>query len=136
MGAKLDLKSIQCINIFSKVTGVRTKDCFMYNNTRVFIVMAPLLPRALGEKGANIKQLSYLLRGRVRILPEANIENFVRMLVMPVQFKRLTVGEDGVATILAGQQAKASLIGRDKVRLDELDNILKQYYNIKSLKIV
>ena len=136
MGAKLDLESIQCINIFSKVTGVRTKDCFIYNNTRVFVVMPPLLPRALGEKGANIKQLSYLLRGRVRILPESNIENFVRMLVMPVKFKKLIVEEDGTVTIIAGQQAKASLIGRDKVRLGELNDILKQYYNIKSLKIV
>ena len=136
MGAKLDLKSIQCINIFSKITGVRTKDCFNYNNGIVFVVMPSLLPRALGEKGENVKRLGYMLRSRVKIMPASNIDNFVRMLVMPVRFKRLLVEEDGTITIIAGQQSKASLIGRDKVRVNELEKILKQYYNIKALKIV
>lgn len=136
MGAKLDLKSIQCINLFIRVTGVRTKDCFMYNNAMVFVVGPKMLPKALGEKGENLRRLSYMLRGRVRILPASGLENFVRMLVMPVRFKKLIAEEDGNVTIIAGQQAKASLIGRDKVRLEELENILKQYFNIKSLKIV
>jgi len=135
MGAKLDLKSIQCINIFSRVASVRPNGCFTYNNTQVFVVKPGLLPKAIGERGRNIHRLSTLLRTRVRVISEGNVEEFVKEVVQPVKFKRL-VREDGRITIIAGQQAKASLIGRNKVRLNELLEVLKQYYGIKTLKVI
>lgn len=135
MGAKLDLKSIQCINIFYKVTGVRTQESFVYNNVRLFVVDSSFLGKALGEKGMNIRRLGYLLHQRVKVIPESNLENFTRMIVQPVKFKRI-VDENGLVTIFAGQQAKASLIGRDKVRIQELAEILKGHFGIKGLRVV
>lgn len=135
MGAKLDLKSIQCINIFYKVTGVRTQESFVYNNVRLFVVDSSMLGKALGEKGINIRRLGYMLHQRVRVIPESGIENFTRMIVQPVKFKRM-VDESGFVTIFAGQQAKASLIGRDKVRIKELSELLRQHFNIKGLRVV
>jgi NusA-like KH domain protein len=136
MGAKLDLQSIQSMNIFSRLTGVRTQACFTYNRTLFFIVEPRASARAIGEKGANVKRLGLMLRQRVRVIPESNIENFARMIVQPVTFKSLTVDNEGYATISAGQQAKASLIGRDKVRIMELADILKQHFNIKGLRVI
>ena len=135
MGAKLDLKSIQCINIFSRVANVHPNGCFTYNNTQVFIVKRGLLPKAIGEKGKNVHRLSALLRTRVRVIAEANVEEFVKEVVQPVKFKRF-IKEDNKVTIIAGQQAKASLIGRNKVRLNELLEVLKQYYGVRILKVI
>ncbi len=135
MGAKLDLKSIQCINLFSRVTGVRTQESFVYNNARIFVVDPKFLGKALGEKGANLRKLSVMLRQRVRVIPESGLENFTRMIVQPVKFKKI-VDEEGYITIHAGQQAKASLIGRDKVRIRELAEILKGHFGIKGLRVV
>ena len=136
MGAKLDLQSIQCLNIFSRVTGVRTKSCFTYNKCMFFVVEQRSLSRAIGEKGANIKRLGLMLRQRVKVIPESNIDNFTRMVVQPVKFKSIGIDAEGYATIFAGQQAKASLIGRDKVRILELSDILKQHFNIKGLRVI
>ena len=135
MGTKLDQQSIQCLNIFSKIAGVRTQDCFMYNNARIFVVKPRLLSKAVGERGKNVRRMSNLFRTRVRVMSGSTLGNFIKDIVQPVKFKKLVI-ENGQVTIYAGQQAKASLIGRNKVRLIELADILKRYYGIKVLKIV
>jgi NusA-like KH domain protein len=136
MGAKLDLQSIQCINIFSKVANVRPNGCFVYNNTQVFIVKPQFLSKAVGEHGKNVHRLSSMLRMRVRVVASSDIEHFVKEIVQPVRFKKLVIDDDGNITIVAGQQAKASLIGRNKVRINELSEVLRQYYGIKTLKVI
>ena len=52
----------------------------------------------------------------------------------PVRFREIKLEEDMI-TINATTQNKASLIGRDKVRLKEMENILEQYFEIKKLRI-
>jgi ribosomal protein S3 len=41
-----------------------------------------------------------------------------------------------MVSIQAGQQSKASLIGRNHARIDELSSIVKQYFDVKEIKIV
>ncbi|MFC1685552.1 NusA-like transcription termination signal-binding factor [Nanoarchaeota archaeon] len=135
MGLKLDQQSIQCLTLFSRIANVRTKECFDYNNTKVFIVKRELLSKAVGEKGRNVKRLSNLLRTKVRIIPDSELADFIKDVIQPVKFKKILI-ENNMITIFAGQQAKASLIGRNKVRLEELANILKRQYGVKSLRIV
>ena len=136
MGAKLDLNSIQCINLFYRITGVRTKNCFEYNNKTIFVVDKHFLQRALGENSQNVHRLSLMLRKRVKVIPYSNMENFVRLVVQPIRFKRILIESDGQVVINAGMQAKASLIGRDKVKLNQLAEILKQNFQVKSVKVV
>ena len=135
MGAKLDLDLIHSINLFSRITHVSTKNCFRYNNWLIFVVPAPLIPKAIGERGENVKQMSRMLKGKVKVISESTLEPFVKSIIYPLKFKRITNENDEI-TIFAGPNSKAPLIGRDKVRLQELSNILKQHFNAKSLKIV
>ena len=135
MGTKLDQQTIQCLTIFARVAGVRTKDCFTYNRTMIFVVNRNMLPRAVGEKGKNVRKMSALLRTKVRVISSSDLENFVKDVIQPIKFKKFIVA-DHQATIFAGQQAKASLIGRNKVRLNELSEILKRYFNVKTVRIV
>lgn len=135
MGAKLDFDLIYSLNLFSKITGVRTKNCFRYNNWLVFVVPPQLVPKALGQKGENVQKMGRLLKCKVKVIPESSMEPFVKAIIYPVKFKKL-INENNEVTIVAGANSKASLIGRDKVRLDELDEILKNFFGIKSLKIL
>ena len=135
MGAKLDLDLIHSINLFGKITRVQTKHCFRYNNWLIFVVPPQLLPKSLGERGDNVKQLSRMMKTKVKIIPESSIEPFVKSIVYPLKFKKLTL-ENNEVVILAGQNSKAALIGRDKARVIELERILKDYFNIRELKIL
>lgn len=138
MKTTLDITSIQQINLFSKITGVRAQNCFNYSNSILFVVDPNFISRALGPSGENLRRLSVFLKKKVRIIrtPDSNdMERFVQAIVFPLKFKKLSV-EGDLVTINAGQQSKASLIGRDHARLNELTSIVKMYFDIREIKIV
>ena len=138
MSTKLDITSIQYMNLFFRITGVKARFCFPYASSLIFIVNFEDLNRAIGEKGVNIRKMGIAIKKRIKIITSPSperISRFVGALVSPLKFKKLTVENEEI-TIRAGPQAKASLIGRNHANLDQLQNILKYYFKIRSLRIV
>jgi len=134
----LDMKFIRYVNLFEKVTGIRTNHCFEYNNTIVFAVPRNFVMRAIGRNNENLEKLNNIIFKKIKIVAVPNgredIENFVSVITKPVRFKGIEIINDE-AIITAGSQSKASLIGREKVRLNEMENVLEQYFGIKKVRI-
>ena len=134
----LDMRFIRYANIFSKVTRIKTNHCFEYNNAIVFAVPRKLVTRAIGPNNQNLRRLSEIIRKKIKIVAIPNgredIENFVSVITYPVKFKAIEIKED-LAIINASNQSKASLIGRNKVRLNEMQNVLGQYFGISKVMI-
>jgi NusA-like KH domain protein len=139
MARTLDMRLIRYINLFKKVTGMRAEHCFSYNNIIIFVVTGDKMSRAIGENGKNVKKLSEILGKKVKIIASPkgreNIEEFISAIVHPVKFKNLDLQEDKVI-INASKQSKASLIGRNKTRLNEMKNILGEYFGISEIKMI
>lgn len=138
MDRTLDMKFIRYINLFEKITRVRTQHCFSYNSTIVFLVQKPEVSKSIGESGKNIKKISEILEKKVKIIQcpsgPQDIQKFIADITYPIKFKSVIVKDDCL-TINAGMQSRAALIGRDKSRLNEMKEILQQYFGIKELKI-
>jgi len=138
MARTLDMKFIRYLNLFEKITKIRSQHCFTYNLTIIFLVPQQLMARALGENGRNIRRLSDILEKRVKVIAspsgKEDIEKFILDIIYPVKVKGIEVKEEGVV-ISAGMQSKAALIGRNKARLNEMKNILNEYFSIKEVKI-
>ena len=134
----LNMQFIRYANLFGRVTRIRTNHCFEYNNTIVFAVPRRFVGQAIGEDNKNLKRLNQIIRKKIKIVPipagKEDVENFVSVIVSPVKFKAIDI-KDGNATISASMQSKASLIGRNKVRLNEMEDILGQYFGIRKLRI-
>jgi NusA-like KH domain protein len=134
----LDMQFIRYANLFEKVTNIRTNHCFEYNNMIVFAVPRIFVRKAIGLNNENLKKLSEILKKKIKIVAIPNgkedIENFVSVIVSPVKFKAINI-RDTDAIINANTQSKASLIGRNKVRLNEMQNILEQYFGIKRILV-
>lgn len=134
----LDMQLIRYANIFGKITNIKTNHCFIYNNTVVFAVPRKLVMNAIGRGNINLQKLSNIIRKKIKIvaIPQGreDIENFVSVITYPVKFKAIEI-KDGEAIITASPQSKASLIGRDKARLEEMENVLGQYFDIKKVRI-
>lgn len=139
MARTLDMKFIRYLNLFERITNVRTQHCFGYNSTIIFLVPREKISKSLGEGGKNIKKLFGILEKKVKVIAIPSgveeIKNFILDIVYPIQFKDLEI-KDGAVTITAGMQSRAALIGRNKSRLMELKDILEQYFGVKELKIV
>lgn len=133
----LDMTCIRHLNLFEKVTGIRTQSCFIYNNFIIFAVPASFISRAIGEEGNNVKRLSMMLRKKIKIiaLPRENeYTKFILDLISPLTIDEVQVTPDEVI-VSGSRQSKAVLIGRNKVRYMELKKIVEDVFN-KQLKII
>ncbi len=134
----IDMQGMRYLNLFGKITRVNTRFCFMYNENIIFCVPKILISKAVGEKGKNIRQISEILRKRVRVIPQPkgiqDIRPFIEAIIKPVMFKDLEVKENEII-LTAGSQNKAALIGRNKRRLLEMQNIIKDFFG-KEFRIV
>lgn len=137
--AFLNMQTIRYINLLDKVSNVKTSKCFVYNGTIIFAVPSNLVSKAIGPGAVNIRRIQESLGKRVRVMSRAegkeDAERFVRNLVEPVSFKSVEV-RDGELIIVAGStQSKAALIGREKRRLNELSQIVKDTFSL-DLRII
>lgn len=134
----LDMRFMRYINLFYRVTNIKIRHCFEYNNTIIFVAPRNLVQRAIGINNENLMKLSDIIGKRIKIVALPNgkedIRNFVSIIVKPVRFKSIEIQNDEVI-INAGAQSKASLIGRGKIRLEEMENILGQYFGIRKVRI-
>jgi transcription antitermination factor NusA-like protein len=104
----------------------------------VFAVPRSFVMQAIGKDNSNLRRLSEIIRKKIKIvaIPSGveDVENFVSVIISPVKFKDIEI-KDNEAVISASMQSRASLIGRGKVRLEEMQNILGQYFGVKKLRI-
>lgn len=134
----IDMQDMRYLNLFGKITKISTRFCFKYNESIIFCVPKNLVSRAIGEGGRNVKKINQILRKKIKIISFPNgIEDakvFIEAVVSPVTFKNFDIKENEII-ITAGSQNKAALIGRNKRRFLELQNIVKGFFD-KELRIV
>mgnify|MGYP001602893018 FL=1 len=134
----IDMQDMRHLNLFEKITRIRTRFCFKYNENIIFCVPKNFVSKAVGEGGKNVKKLGEILRRRIKIITAPNgIEDarvFFESVVSPTTFKELEVKGNEII-ITAGSQSKAALIGRNKRRILELQKIAQDFFG-KELKVV
>lgn len=133
---KLNLEAIQYINLFSKITGTRARDCFEYADHLIFEVAPFMISKTIGENGTNIKKLSAMIKRKIKVIATTqDMEEFIKSVIYPVHFKNLQL-ENNELIIFAPSQSKALLIGRGGAKLEQLKEILKNHFNVKKLRVL
>ena len=134
----IDMRDLRYLNLFERITNIRTRYCFEYNNTIIFCIPGKLISKALGPNARNIRRISEILRKRVKIifLPRnlSDARNFIGSIVSPVMFKDLEITPEEII-LTAGSQSKAALIGRNRRRLLEMQKIVRNFFK-RDVKIV
>jgi NusA-like KH domain protein len=134
----IDMQLMRYINLFERICRVSTTDCFVYNNVIIFAVPKSKVSLAIGKNGANMRKIGEVLRKRIKVIemPQegVGVKKFVEAVVDPITFNKFEIS-NGMATISAGRQSKAALIGRGRSRQKELEDILIKAFNIRKLRI-
>lgn len=129
--ATIDMQTMRYINLLDSTSRVKTRKCFIYNNTIVFAVPRGFVSKAIGPDAINVRKIQEQMGKRVKIVEEANgiesAQKFVEDIVSPITFKSLEL-KDRQFVLTAGSQSKAALIGRNRRRLLELERILKDSF--------
>lgn len=134
----LDMRLMRYLNLFEKITGVRTTYCFLYSGEIIFVIPSSFLSRAIGEEGKNVRKLGEILGRKIKVLAlprgEEDAREFISSLIYPLKVRSIDL-TPGELIIHAGRQSNAMLIGRNKVRLQEMQEIVREYFK-KEVKIV
>ena len=100
----------------------------------IFVVPKNKVMRAIGRNNINLERLSKALYKRVRIVAEPaekdqeNITLFIKTIVAPVEFSEVSIENLELTITAGGRENKARLIGRQRIRQKELQEILEQYF--------
>ncbi|HLD98605.1 MAG TPA: KH domain-containing protein [Candidatus Nanoarchaeia archaeon] len=134
----IDMQVMRYINLFSRISNINPKHCFIYNNSIIFVVPEPKVNKAIGDNGRNIKRMSEIIQKKIKVVAVPNgisdAEKFISTIVYPAQIKSVELNENYLI-INSSPQNKAMLIGRNKKRFDEIRKIVKNYFG-KDVKIV
>lgn len=121
------------MNLFEKVTRIRTRYSFSYNDTLMFAVPRGLISKALGRNNENLRKISGILKKRIRVvaIPDGmkDVKSFVQAVINPVSFNSIEITPDEVI-VTAGPQNKAALLGRNKRRLEEMKEIISNFFKL------
>lgn len=132
------MQFMRYINLLDRITRVKTTRCFLYNNAIVFAVPKRFVSQAIGQNANSIHQLQEKMNKKVRIIAETDgkdIERYISNIVDPAQFKEMKVEGRELIITAGSMQNKANLFGRNKARLEELKEIVKDDFNL-DLKVI
>lgn len=143
MAKTIDMQVMRYINLFEKISGISTTNCFVYNNTIYFAVPKKSMIQAIGKNGANVKRVSEILSRKIRIvaMPEENsnnansIRNFIMEIVAPVEITSFDL-KDNIAFVSGDRESKAIIIGRDRSKEKELSEVLQRTIGLKDFKVI
>ena len=126
---------IKYMSMFESLTGAKLKDCITDDNI-MFIVQENDMGRAIGKNGINIKRMEGLLKKRIKLIEfNNNVAKFVGNLINPIKAKEIKE-EEGIVNIYAEDvKTKGMLIGRERHRINSINNIVKRYFRIKEVKV-
>lgn len=132
MTSTINMQDMRYLNLFGKITRIDTRFYFIYNGVIFFCVPKPLISKAIGEEGRNVRTMHDILGKKIRIIPvpqgEFHIKPFIETIVAPVAFKDIEVRGNEVILTAGNTQNKAALIGRNKARLFEMQKIIKEFF--------
>ena len=133
---KFDMNIMKFMSLFETMTRARLKDCIDEKTQIIFIVDKGEMGKALGKKGANVKNLEKALRKKIKIIEyNDDLLNFSKNVVAPLKLTDMKE-EDGVVTLIPkDSMTRGMLIGKNAVNLRFYESIVKRYFPIKELKV-
>jgi len=94
---------------------------------------------AVGRNGANVKKLGETLRRKIKVIEMPGglegLDKFVFDVTAPVEFNKIEI-KDNVVHISASRANKAALIGRGRIREQELGVILNKAFGLGGVRVV
>ena len=123
------------ISLFESVTGAKVRDCIV-NEDVIFVVHENEMGRAIGKQGSNIKRIEGILKKKIRLVESSNdVSQFIQNLIYPIRAQEIKE-EDGMVTIYGSDtKTRGMLIGRDKHKINSINDIVKRYFKIKEVKV-
>lgn len=100
----------------------------------MFCVPKPMISTAMGRDASNLRKMSNIVNKRIRVLPMPrgvqDAKSFIQTIISPATFKDISVTDDEIVITGGSVQNKATLLGRNKKRLNEMQKVVKDFFGL------
>ena len=134
---KYDITDMKTISLFESLTRTTVKGFFPAENETVFIVDQGDIGKAIGKNGCNIQKLNNMMKKRIKVVeynPDPLV--FTANLCQPNKLSETTIEGDTITVTGATTKDKGRLIGRNSANQQRYEQILRNYFKEKTLKVV
>ena len=127
----LNKETIEKINLFENITKTKVKDFIDKEEKLVVIIEQGGLHKILMNNGKSIKTLKNMLHKRLKIV-EFNQDplKFVKKFIYPIKAININLNNNIIEIKVEDRKSKGLLIGRESKNLNELNDLVKSYYNL------
>lgn len=133
---KLNLETIQQINLFENITKAKVKDC-INDEDLTFIIEEGNIQRALGKDNINIKKLQRLLKKDIKLIAfSKDPVKFLKNLIYPLRPDNIELKDNALYITTKDSRIKGKIYGRGRERLKKINIIIKKYFNINEVRII
>ncbi len=137
--AIIDMKTMRYINLLDKISHVKTSKCFIHNGSIFFVVDRKDVSKAIGPGAVNVRKIQEKTGKKIKIIEEVtninDIKIFIEDIISPVKVKSVEIKDNFINITAGSNQNKATIIGRDRRREEELNRVIHDYFNM-NIKII
>jgi N utilization substance protein A len=132
---------IRLISQFEALTGASSRDCIIddRNQRIIFVVNPGEMGRAIGKKGASIKNASEEMGKRIEVVEYSpNPEQFIRNCFLPAQVTEVEILEENdqqVALVAVREEDRGIAIGKDGKNIFKAKKLAQRQHDISDVRL-
>ena len=124
---------IQKINLIENLSKVKVKELIERDDKLIVIINENELIKIIKDKGKNIKNIERMMHTRIKVV-EFNKDplKFTKNYIYPIRPLKINLNENIIEISVEDRKSKGLLIGRESKNLNELNTLIKKYYNLQA----
>jgi N utilization substance protein A len=132
---------IRLISQFEALTGASSRDCIIddRNQRIIFVVNPGEMGRAIGKKGASIKNASEEMGKRIEVVEYSpNPEQFIRNCFLPAQVTEVEILDENdqqVALVAVREEDRGIAIGKDGKNIFKAKKLAQRQHDISDVRL-
>ena len=134
---KLTLDSINNINVFERLSGAKVKDCIKEEGRLIFLVEEGQVKRALGNNNFNLERVGKVMKKKIKIVAfNSDVCKFVRNLIYPNKADDIKLDDKVVVVSVSDSIVKGRIFGRSRENLKKINDLVRNYFDVKEVRVV
>ena len=131
------MELMKLMDCFSQVTHASLKDCFIGPLDIIyFIVEENDIGQAVGKSGNKAKMLEKILNRKIKIVEfNPDVLQFIKNLAFPLRIKEIRQDGATITIMPIDLTVRGQLIGRGGQSLRNMEQIVRRYFDIETIKV-